>query len=419
LNDEPGCRLACVARLNAEVAAPKAADEGQHAARAQVHADERSLHQRRLLERELHPLHPHVRGRVARGAETVDAHRDHVADREDVGRAARRRGRVLGLEGPRPGHRRERHRTIDAGREFDGGLAARDRGDDAGIDAVLLEGTHAGSAGDGLGRHPLGRRRIASGVCGRLGLAGVGVLGHHGRLLLLFPRRGLLVLGLGGLRPGLERARADALEIEHLRHVGRGLHLRELAPERGAGGLEPVGVDLQLGPAEALPLVHRAQAVLDRGLRHGLQLGVHRHFDGQAGGVHRRVAELRDQLAPDFFEVPRAGRIGRRQRQHDGPVGLALVVVFADEVIGEHPRQHVIAAVLRAVGVAARIDARGVLRQAGEDGGLAQIDVLNMLVEVIERCFFNPIVRLAEVDVIQIEEEDIVFRQVPLEPRRQ
>jgi hypothetical protein len=104
--------------------------------------------------------------------------------------------------------------------------------------------------------------------------------------------------------------------------------------------------------AYPLALVDRAQVVPQGRLGRVLQPRIHRHLDGQPRGVDRRVAELRDQLAADFVDVPRARRLRRRRRQHDGPLHLAIVLLRGDVVVGQHPIEHVDLPLLRPSGAA-------------------------------------------------------------------
>src|SRR3954453_4901570 len=103
--------------------------------------------------------------------------------------------------------------------------------------------------------------------------------------------------------------------------------------------------------------------------------------------------------------------------QDDGLLHLAVVVLARDEMVGEHAIEHVGLPLLGPLGVPARIDAGGILRQAGEDGRLPQIDILDVLVEVVERGLLHAVMRPAEVDLVQVEEEDVVLGEIVLQAR--
>ena len=346
-----------------------AAHQRQDLTVAQVHADERPLHPGRLLERQVQARHPQPVGRVAGGGEPQHAHGHHVADGDDVERAARRRGHVLGAELARPGHGREGDAALRGRSQLDPRLARAHRHHDAGVDGVLLQRPGARRAGERFG-----------------------------------PQRFLL---------------GDAFQVEHLHGLGTGRDLRVPARQRGAEVVEARGVELDGRAPPALPLVHRAQPLADRLLGGGLQARIHGHFHRHAAGLDGHVAVLRDELPPHLFQVPPAGRVGRDGRQRDRLLHLRVVVRARDVVVGEHAIEHVRLPPLGAVGVPARIDARGVLGKPRQDGGLAQVDVPDVLVEVVERCLFDAVVRAAEIDLVQVEEEDVVLGEVLLQAHRE
>ncbi len=331
-----------------------------------------------------------------------DADGHHVSDREHVGWRLRRRRGALGLERPGPGHRGEGEVAGDPRRQLHHRVGPAHAGDDAGVDLVGRERPDAGRAREYVGDEAA-FRQARCGVRRRLGVV---------RLLRLLPR--LLLRGV--LPHGRD---VDGLQIRDPGLVRRLRDRSDAAPERGAIRVEPVALELQLRAAPALALVDGAEVLADRDLGRVLQLRVHRHFHRQPGGVDRRVAELRDQLAPDLVHVPGAGRLRRRSRQHDGLLHLAIVLLGGDVVVGQHPIEHVDLALLRALGMAAGVDAGRVLRQAGEDGRFSHVDLLDVLVEVVERGLFHAVARLPEVDLVQVEKEDVVLREVPLEARGQ
>ena len=327
------------------------------------------MHTGSLLQRQIESRDPLAIGRVASGGEPQHPHGHHVADRQHVDGAAGGRGGVLGLELARPGHGRERHGALRAGSQLHPRLARGDRDHDSAVDRVLFERPGA--------RRSRERLRLE-------------------RLLL-----------------------GDALQVEHHRRLGPLGDLHVSSRQRGAVVVQARGVEADGRAAPALPLVDRAQPVAHRLLGGRLQARVHRHFDGHAAGLDGRVAVLRDELAAHLLQVPTAGRIGRERGQRDRFLHLRVVLRARDVVVRQHAIEHVRLAPLGAVGVAARIDAGGALRQAGQDGCLAQIQVPDVLVEIVEGRFLDPVARVAEVDLVQVEEKDVVLGEVLLQPKRE
>jgi hypothetical protein len=65
-----------------------------------------------------------------------------------------------------------------------------------------------------------------------------------------------------------------------------------------------------------------------------------------------------------------------------------------------------------------RVPARG-LRQAGQHRRLGEGDVGDVLAEVLARRRRDPVGAAAQVDVVQVEQQNVVLRQLLLEPQRQ
>ena len=304
-------------------------------------------------------------GTVPGGGEPQDADLGQIARREHFVRAARQRRGLFGRELARPLHGRERDARRDVGREPHLRLARIRRGDEVGF--VLLQGAHAGPA-----RQRIGLRRI--------------------------------VLG-------------NAVQIDDRNLIAPEGLLPELLRQRRPRRLDLPGAEPRARPAVALPSVHGSQTVAQRRLRRGLQLGIHRDLDGHPGSVDGGFAILRDQLPADLVEIERARRLRRHGRKDDGLLHLGVVLGARDVAVREHAIEDVDLPALGAIGMAARIDARRVLREPGEDGRLAEVDFPDVLVEVVERSFLDAVAGPAEIDLVQVEKEDVVLGEVSLQAR--
>jgi hypothetical protein len=106
-----------------------------------------------------------------------------------------------------------------------------------------------------------------------------------------------------------------------------------------------------------------------------------------------------------------ADRLGRGK---GGAVG-GDEVAARDELLLEHETQDRSPARLRRLRVRHRVVGAGARRQAGEQGGLGQVDGFCALVEVNARRHLDAVGAVAEVDRVQVGGEDAVLRPGPLE----
>ena len=152
-------------------------------------------------------------------------------------------------------------------------------------------------------------------------------------------------------------------------------------------------------------------------------LEIDRGLDLQARAVGRAAAVALLERAPHVLDV-----VAARPR-YWGPRSLATAdrlrdrrprtLAFVDEAVLVHAVEHVALARARAFGVApGRIAARR-LRQAGEQRRLGERQLRDLLAEVLVRGRGDAVGAGAEIDLVQVEVEDLVLRELPLEAKRE
>ena len=178
---------------------------------------------------------------------------------------------------------------------------------------------------------------------------------------------------------------------------------------------------MALGAAPAVPAVVGHQPVAQGLLGDRLQRRRQRGPDRQAALVEERLAVLLDQGPADLLgEIVRGHDLGRRPVAHHQRLGHGAPGVGAvDEAEIEHPPDHPVAARLGRLGLAARIVPGGRLGQAGQERRLGDGELIQRLVEVVERRRRHAVGAEAEIDLVQVQLEDLVLGERPLDPERQ
>ena len=159
-------------------------------------------------------------------------------------------------------------------------------------------------------------------------------------------------------------------------------------------------------------LSHGVEALLDRLLRGGLQLEIERQLDHHVWrGIGENVVHTLDRVIEGVTrEAVRL--IGREhQRLRFRFVGLRL----GDEARFDHLLEHIGLPFFRTRRLRLLGKARGRLREGREHCRLGERQVFRRLAEIGVRSSVEAIGAGAEIDAVEIELEDLVLRQHPLE----
>ena len=129
------------------------------------------------------------------------------------------------------------------------------------------------------------------------------------------------------------------------------------------------------------------EAAADRGARGLLLLEVDRRVDAQPALAHGLGAVLLDQLVLDVVEEERLAAAGEVARRVDAEPALHRLLrgLRRDHLEVGHLGQHLVAAGLGLLGRAHRRVGGRRLREAGQQRGLVQLEVLDRLPEVHAR----------------------------------
>jgi len=121
------------------------------------------------------------------------------------------------------------------------------------------------------------------------------------------------------------------------------------------------------------------------------------------------------------LDVPGRGEIGAGTVRREGEPLRARggVLVGVDEAHGAHALEDVVLARERLLGVALRVIAARRLREPGQEGRLRDREVADVDVEECPRRRRDAVGAGAEVDLIQIQVEDVVLRELRLQPECQ
>ncbi len=285
----------------------------------------------------------------------------------------------------------------------------------------------AGRRGHDLGHHHVARMHHVLDAARRRALAAA--LAHRARPAQVGhgerqqPRRG------GAVRRPLQQAElchaarglGDDGELPFRQHPGRARHAgQRLLPHRahrGAGG------EVRHRPAPAatrLVVAHQpvAQRAVGLRLQSGIEAGAH-HEAALQGAVG---AEAVHQLAAHLLgeEIRPGQQLGlRMHRRHHGLRVRPGRVLGRQHVRVEHAVQHPVAPRAGGVGVALRVVVVGRLRQRREERRLGRGQRVERLVEVGLRRRRHAVGALAEIDLVQVQLEDALLAQRPLDPDRQ
>ena len=160
------------------------------------------------------------------------------------------------------------------------------------------------------------------------------------------------------------------------------------------------------------------QAIAQGCRRGGLQLRINGRADGQAAFIQFLLAIQADQLAADFFgEI--GGRVIFRLRAFAQFDRVQLRVSGhggGEKAFRHHPIDHPVATRPRAERIAFGMVVVRSFRQRAEKGDLSDRQLLQRLVEIVQRCGGDAIGPAAEIDFIQIQFENLVLRESLVDP---
>ncbi len=173
----------------------------------------------------------------------------------------------------------------------------------------------------------------------------------------------------------------------------------------------PLGDDVALRLAVAMPLVERPQAVLERAVRNLLQPGVEGRRHPQAALVqHLGAVLLLEMLAHLLDEKRRDARRLRRLAARDDRLQLGFVGPrLRDVPLVGHPLQHDVAPGDRAFHVDERALTLGELEQAGDQRRFLEVEILVRLVEVQPRRRLDAVGAVREVHLVAVDREDLLL----------
>jgi len=150
----------------------------------------------------------------------------------------------------------------------------------------------------------------------------------------------------------------------------------------------------------------------------GLELRIERSPQIVAPAVDLLRAELLDRPAARLLHeevgvavLGAAGRVLGDQR----PGARLGIAGLGQEIALPHLPQHPVAALQGPLRMALRVVVVGALRQGGEIGGLVRRQLVQRLAEIVEGGRRHPVRAVAEEDLVQIQFEDLLFRQGRLE----
>ena len=165
-----------------------------------------------------------------------------------------------------------------------------------------------------------------------------------------------------------------------------------------------------------MPPVVVDQAIAQRLVGDRLERGRDGRADRQAALIKEWLAVLRDQLAAHLLdEIVGADHLGRRaltqdQRLRAGPLGLGPV----DGAVVEHASDHPIAPRFGGLGAALGVVPGRRLGQTGKERRFARGQLVERLVEIIDRRRGHAVRADAEVDLIEVEFENLILGERPL-----
>ena len=167
----------------------------------------------------------------------------------------------------------------------------------------------------------------------------------------------------------------------------------------------------------------RGDELLDDGGGVRLHAAIERRLDDKAfgtGGDAHYVSgrQLLHDVVDGVVGICRSGTLRAVERVRD-LIGRLALLVLGYEARLLHLRQHETRARPRDARIGERRILRGRLQQAGDHRRLAERQVARRFAEVAPRRRVDAVGAAAEVDAIEVELEDVGFRQPRLEPQRQ
>ena len=104
--------------------------------------------------------------------------------------------------------------------------------------------------------------------------------------------------------------------------------------------------------------------------------------------------------------------VSAMESEHDG-LGRILFILCFGQIAGlEHLSQHHIASLLTALGIADRIEERGILAQTDEQCCLVEGQVLGLLIKIgVGRCL-DAHSTVEEIEIVEIERDDLFLGEV-------
>ncbi len=189
---------------------------------------------------------------------------------------------------------------------------------------------------------------------------------------------------------------------------------------RRSGCDEVRQLDVSERPAVAVPLVVGNQRAVHRAVRRGLKAAI----DGRRDLEARLVGHGPE--TPDHFGANHLGDI-RRMELRLGAEALAddrlgerrLVLGVVDRAGLAHPPQHVAAPRGRPLGARDRVQSRRPLRDTRENRDLGDRELAQVLTEVGTRGRRHAVRALTEEVGVEIELEDLLLRELALDPERE
>jgi hypothetical protein len=195
--------------------------------------------------------------------------------------------------------------------------------------------------------------------------------------------------------------------------VGAADHREHFARHRVDDCGCPVGAAALL----SVLLVDVVESVFERFARLDLELKVARRDHGQAKVAEvfaKHLLELGFRLVHEFW---REAGVGVLLDEHDGRGERLVGVSLGCPPVLYHLRQDILLPVLPLRKVLRVVGRR--LREAGEQAGLEEADIFDVLTEVKTRCFLHAKALVAEVDLVQVEGQDLILIPALLEARGQ
>ena len=180
-------------------------------------------------------------------------------------------------------------------------------------------------------------------------------------------------------------------------------------------------VEVADGTAEALPAIEVREARPERRLGGALHAEIDGRVDAQPELVRCGAAVALLEEPAHVLDVPGCGEIraGAVRREREPLCPCRLVLARVDEALGAHSLEDVVLTCDRLLRVALRVvPARG-LRQPRQERCLRDREVAHVDVEEGPRRRRDAVGPGAEVDLIEIEVEDVVLRELGLEPERE